>query len=418
MSPAAPGDTRRPRVLVLSRNYPNDVLPLLGLWAARLVRHAAATCDMRVVSPVPYCPPLPLLPETFRRFRRVRREREEESAGEAVRVWHPRFLTPFGAGYPGLEARGYYAAAAPLVRRLFRDAPFDLIHAHFTYPDGWAAARLGRRLGVPVVITEQAMWGPWMDADSAMRRGALWAAGECRFHVAISNALRASIERLTGPSPRLRVIPDGVDGSLFTLPAPGRGRVRDRILFVGNIRHVKGVDVLLRAVHVLAGRGRAVRLVLVGESFFRGYREDYERMQRLAVELGIAGLVEFVGGKSDAEVVRLMQESALLVLPSRRESLGMVLAEALACGTPVVATRCGGPEDIVAPGTGELVPVEDPEALARGIEAVLGRPESYDPQLLRRHALEHFGLEAVHRRYEALYREAMASGPVRAPVTA
>lgn len=410
MTPSAPPADRRPRVLVLSRNYPSDVLPLLGIWVGRLVRQAAATCDVRVVSPVPYCPPLPFLPENFRRFRRIPGRVQDG----AVVVHHPRFMASLGARYPGLEARGYYAAAAPLVRRLFRAAPFDLIHAHFTYPDGWAAARLGRRLGVPVIITEQAMWGPWMDEDSAMRRGALWAAGACRFHVAISNALRDSIVRLTGESEKLRVIPDGVDGASFTLPEPGRARARDQVLFVGNIRHVKGFDLLLRAMRVLADRGRPLRLVVVGESYYESYRAEYERVQRLAAELKVTDRVTFVGGSSDAEVVRYMQESALLVLPSRRESLGMVVAEALACGTPVVATRCGGPEDIVAPGTGELVPVEDPEALARGIEDVLGRRESYDPQRLRRHALEHFGLEAVHRRYEALYREAMASAP---PVT-
>lgn len=395
--------TSSPRILVLSRNYPNNVLPLLGLWVERMVLQAARSCAVQVVSPVPWCPPLPFLPETYARFRRISRHRRDGG----VEIHHPRFPVPAGARYPGLQALGYYAAVAPLVRRLRESFRFDLIHAHFTYPDGWVAARLARRWGVPLIITEQAMWGPWMETHAVIRRRSLWAARRSAFHIAISTALRASIARYTGESPRLRVIPDGVDGSLFTLRPGERSASASQILFVGVIRLVKGVDVLLRAMRILADRGRDVRLVLVGESFYESYRLDYERLRGLTAELGIATRVEFVGRKTDEEVARYMQESALLVLPSRRESLGMVLVEALACGTPVVATRSGGPEDIVTPEVGVLVPPEDPEALATGIETVLDRRAHYDPARLRAHALERFGLEAVHEQIAALYSQAI-----------
>ena len=401
-----PRDRPAPRVLVLSRNYPNDVLPLLGLWAQRIVLQTARTCPTVVVSPVPWCPPLPFLAETYTRFRRIRRRRQDGP----VTVHHPRFVVPSGSRLQGIEALGYYAAVAPLVRRLRPEFPFDLIHAHFTFPDGWVAAKLGRKYGVPVIITEQAMWGPWMDRDSVMRRQSLWAARESAFLVAISTALRESITRNTGDSATLRVIPDGVDGTVFTLPKLGRKIASNQILFVGVVRQVKGVDVLLRALKLLADRGSAARLVMVGESFYRGYQVEYDRMRALASELGIADRVEFAGGKPESEVVRYMQESAVLVLPSRRESLGMVLAEALACGTPVVATRSGGPEDIVTPDVGVLVPVEDPEALAAGIARVLERRSHYDPAMLRAHALAKFGLEAVDRQVTALYAEALGSG--------
>ncbi len=125
-------------------------------------------------------------------------------------------------------------------------------------------------------------------------------------------------------------------------------------------------------------------------------------------ELGLADRVEYAGKKPTPELVRYMQESALLVLPSRRESLGLVLAEALACGTPVVATRCGGPEDIVTDDVGVLVPPEDPEALAAGIEQALAQRDRFDARQLRAHALEHFGFDSVARRLEAVYREALA----------
>jgi hypothetical protein len=103
------------KVLVLSRSYPNNLLPQMGLWVERLVRHTLGPCAARVIAPVPYCPPLPGLPE-YTRFRRVLPR--EESAG--VPVYHPRI--PLGPGHLlySLEAQGYYLGIRRLVTRLRR----------------------------------------------------------------------------------------------------------------------------------------------------------------------------------------------------------------------------------------------------------------------------------------------------------
>jgi glycosyltransferase involved in cell wall biosynthesis len=93
----------------------------------------------------------------------------------------------------------------------------------------------------------------------------------------------------------------------------------------------------------------------------------------------------------------------------------MVLVEALACGTPVVSTGCGGPEDIVNDRVGVLVPPENPQALARGIEHVLDHQADYDKALLLAHALENFGLESVGRRLEKVYRDVVGSSRRESP---
>ena len=98
----------------------------------------------------------------------------------------------------------------------------------------------------------------------------------------------------------------------------------------------------------------------------------------------------------------------MVVLPSRAESFGAVLVEALASGTPVVATRCGGPEDIVADEVGRLVPSDAPEALADALAAVLDQAEAFPPERLREYALSRFGLERVVDRTYELYLEAAA----------
>src|SRR5262249_30211794 len=148
---------------------------------------------------------------------------------------------------------------------------------------------------------------------------------------------------------------------VFTLSHEPR-ESKKQILFAGAIRPTKGVDVLLQAMRMLVQRGRHETLTIVGESYYQSYQVEYNRIRHMAADLGLQGTVQFVGGKSQAELARYMQQSSLLVLPSRKESLGMVLAESLACGTPVVATRCGDPEDIVTDQVGVLVERENPLA--------------------------------------------------------
>ena len=138
---------KRLRVLVLARAYPNDVFPTLGLWTEQPTVRLAQRCDMRVVSPVPWCPPLPPLArlEQYARFRRVPvRDRRH-----GVEIAHPRFFVGPGTSLYALEARAYASGIRRPVEQLRKNFPFDLVHAHFIYPEGVVAHGLARRYGVP-----------------------------------------------------------------------------------------------------------------------------------------------------------------------------------------------------------------------------------------------------------------------------
>jgi glycosyltransferase involved in cell wall biosynthesis len=393
------------RVLVLTRNYPNVALPLTGLWAARLVHAVTPIAEVKVVSPVPYAPPLPPL-KGLAPFSALRRVPSRAWDGD-VEVLHPRMLIGPGSTTHQIESAAYAAAALPAVRRLRRRFPFDLVHGHFTYPDGVVAALVGRRYGVPVVISEHAPWLPWMDDMRLVRREARWAARSSAL-VPVSRYVGATIASVLGDGTQIREpITPLVDGDVFRPPPGGARRKRHQILVVGAVREVKGVDVLVAALDRIIARHPGVRVVIAGDPFFRGYRRDAERVLETARALGVDDRLEIVGGQDPAAVARLMAESAVLVVPSRAESFSSVAIEALACGTPVVATRCGGPEEILTPALGRLVPVEDPAALADAIADVLDDPDAYDPGELRAQALARFGADAVARRLAALYEEVL-----------
>lgn len=396
--------SRRPRVLVLSRNYPNPAFPTLGLWAARLVEVAAEVVECRVLAPVPWAPPLAGALQAGR-FRSVPRT---EDTSAAV-VLHPRMLLPPGHRFHAWEARLEYPVirrAADAVRRAW---PFDLIHGHFIYPDGVMAARLGRRYGVPVVTTEHALWQPWLDTWPSVRRQVLGAASGIARVTAVSTAVEQSIRATTGDTFRTCVLPNVVDDDVFVMAGASERWDPDRILFVGAVRHVKGLDILVRAVALLAEDLPALRLLVIGEAFYGGWRKDEEDVRRLCVELGVADRVEFRGRATPEQVASAMRASAALVVPGRRESFSAVAIEALASGTPVVATRCGGPEEFLSRDTGRLVEPEDPPALAEAIREVLRERAGLDPARLRALALDRFGKAVTADRLAGLYREVLAA---------
>jgi teichuronic acid biosynthesis glycosyltransferase TuaC len=396
--------SRRPRVLDLARNYPSDVIPTLGLWTRRLVDASCRSADPTVIAPVPYAPPL--LPiESFARFRRIARQRRDG----AWTVYHPRVpLAPGYALHP-LEAALAWLPVRRLADRLHAVHRFDLIHAHFIYPEGVMAARLGQRWGVPVVATEQSAWLPWFDQYPLVRRQVLRSLPQIRLVLPVSSWLQRNIAEAVGDRATTRVLPNVVDEATFTLADTDGAWDPNQLLFVGLIRRVKGLDLLVRAMALLAARRQGLRLLVVGGAFYRGYQRDEAEVRRLVTALGLEDRIQFAGQSSPAEVVAAMQRSALLVVPSRRETFSAVTAEAIASGTPVLATRCGGPEDIITPDNGRLVAPEDPDALARGIEEMLALRPRFDRRAMRAGVVGRFGMDVTASRIAAIYAEVLAT---------
>ena len=390
------------KILVLSRNYPNSVTPILGLWVEGLARHLSQLCDVKVIAPVPYCPPLPGLNE-FTKFRSVERQRNKDG----VEIFHPRFITGPGYSTYNFEGSSYYWSIRREVDRLREEFPFDLIHANFGYPDGVVAAKLAARYNVPFIITEHASWIPWMDNYPRVRRQAVRAAGLAAFHIAVSNFARQTIAHFTGETNKLRVVPNGVDVSIFKPLSNGERPNPNQILYVGFMRRVKGIDVLLEAMSRVVKQNPELKLVLVGGGVYRHSQAQEQELHEMAKKLGVEKNVEFVGVKTPLEVAEYMRESALLVLPSRAETFGAVLIEALACGTPVVATRCGGTEDIVNESVGKLVPKENAEALADAIVEVAAQRHNFNSVELRDYALTNFAWEQIARQTIDLYSKAI-----------
>jgi len=195
-----------------------------------------------------------------------------------------------------------------------------------------------------------------------------------------------------------------VDCARFAPPAVRRsGKGGWRLLYAGRFDAKKGLAVLLDALHLLCQHRGDVSLKLVGASSDSGNGDAFRQQ---AERLGLAERVEFCPARPWSEMPAVMAEPDVFVLPSYYDSFGIVLIEAMACGVPIVATRCGGPEQLVDDGVGRLAEVGDAASLAAAIEDVLTHYADFKPDTLRRRA-EAFDYRQVAERTLALYESVL-----------
>ena len=395
---------RRLRVLVLSWNYPTEAAPQRGLWVERMCDAAAQDADVSVIVPTPWVPPFVPM-QSVARFRRIPRQERRS----AIEVYFPRVPGSIEFHTHGLDARLALPRVLALARRLHRERCFDLIHAHFISPDGVVASRLGRELGVPVMTSEHAFWTPWLVDQPRVRSQVDAALPGIRLVTAVSDFLRQEIDAYGQGCIDTAVLPNVVDDVVFS-PAPRR-RDPDELLYVGVIRRVKRVDVLLRALAEARRSMPSLRLRILSGDVFRAYASDRREIHELISSLGLESAVRIENGAHPSAVAEAMRRCAFVVISSaRRETFCSVAAEALACGTPLILTRCGGPEEFVTPADGVMVEPDNPAALAEGIMQAIRRRDSFDAEDICRRVVNRFGRRVWCEQAMATYERVAMRG--------
>jgi len=270
----------------------------------------------------------------------------------------------------------------------------DVIHGHAAMWGGYTAMLCARDIGKPYVVTEHASSILTLRVSRPDRRRVAATYRNAARVLAVSGALKESVDCLAG-RPIAHVLPNTVDSDYFTLPVQPRTARPFVFLAVGDLVPSKRTDLLLRAFAGLRRTDPQVRLVIVG-----GGRES-DKLQELMHALDLSDAVELTGPLTRPAVRRRMWEANALVFPSDFETFGVVLLEAMSTGLPVIATRCGGPEEIVSAGAGTLIDCNDEAALVRAMsEMVAG---SFDPLHIRNSVIRRFGYDAVARRLCDIY---------------
>lgn len=348
------------RTLLFSTLYPSSVRPIHGIFVETRLRELlkSGEVDTRVVAPVPW---FPLSGERYGEYGKfAATPRVEKRNG--VEVHHPRYFLPPKIG---MNVAPYTLAlgALPTIKRIIRDGfDFDLIDAHYYYPDGVAAGLLARWLDKPFVVTARGTDLNLIPEYAYPRRLIVRTAERAAGSIGVCAALMTSLAALGAAQEKLHVMRNGVDLDRFK-PVE-RNAARERVgvpggkkmlLSVGYLIERKGHDIAVKA---LAKLPEDVVLVIAGSG------PDRDSLERLAKTLGVHNRVTFARQVANEDLKWWYSAADALVLCSSREGWANVLLEAMACGTPAIATDIWGtPEVISSPEAGRLMKARSAEAL-------------------------------------------------------
>jgi teichuronic acid biosynthesis glycosyltransferase TuaC len=384
------------RILTFTTLYPSAAQPQHGIFVeTRLNKlvESGAICA-RVVAP---CPWFPFSSTRFGRYAALAQIPRAETR-KGLRVDHPR--------YPSLPKIGMSVAPValavatlPFLRGQIRDGQdFDLIDAHYFYPDGVAAVLLGRALHRPVPVTARGSDLNIIAQYPIPRRWIGWAAEHADGLITVSRGLKQRLVELGVAPERVRVLRNGVDLALFR---PCDREVARRnfgfsgpiLLAVGNLVPLKRHSTMIEALTRLPG----IELVIVGEGPQR------EAIERLAQERCVTDRVRLLGRLPQDRLPEIYSAADLLLLVSSHEGWPNVLLESMACGTPVVVSSLEGIADIVAaPGAGRILSEPTPACLADTVRDVLAAPP---PRAATRRYAEQFDWQSTTEGQIALFRE-------------
>jgi len=365
------------RILVISHMYPSARDPVYGVFVHKQVRALTERgCEARVISPVPLAPwPLTALKKKWRDYAAV----PARDRVEGVPVYYPRYLE-FPRSY-FLKHSGYlmFLGIRKLAEEIYREFPFELIHAHVALPDGCAAVRLKKFFPVPVVITVHGQdFQSTIVRSESLKQKVFGVLRQADGIITVSSKLKNMV-REQDFAGKIEVVHNGVDlpekpdGSLQAgRPGEGEGPVRPgraKIISVSNLKKTKGIDLNIRALAALANRFPNIQYDIIGDG------EERPSLERLAAELGLSGRVFFRGKLPHAEVLRQMASADIFCLPSWQEGFGAVYIEAMSQGIPAIGVQGEGISDVIVSGqNGLLVRPLCVEDITQALASLLGDP--------------------------------------------
>lgn len=348
-------------------------MPQHGLFIKARVAALAKTNEVRVVAPVPYFPPEGSLPAAWNvnpkwvLFSQI--PAEEEIDG--IKVYHPRYLvTPkIGRALYGLLM---YFSLYGFVKNLRRSFDFDLIDAHFLYPDGFAAVKIARALEKKIILNGRGTDINWYPKFRLIRRWLRDAAEQADAVTVVSETLLDEMKKWKIGQNKTVVIPNGVDTSTFCFRSHEEAKralnlppERHMLLSVGHLLETKGFHLLIEALRHI--RRQDIDLVIIGKGEYR------DQLEQLATQYQVKDRVRMLEEIPQQQLAVWYAAADMFCLTSLREGRPNVVLEAMACGAPVISMNKWGLARLVDLDKGILLDSHEPSGIASAIEEVLHR---------------------------------------------
>ncbi|MGD2119921.1 MAG: glycosyltransferase family 4 protein [Chromatiales bacterium] len=390
------------KILTFSTLFPNEVFPNHGIFVEqrlKQLRAYAPQLNVQVMAPVPW---FPFAGERFGDYGKYATVPENETRFNTL-ISHPRYPVIPKIGMSIAPTLLYLAVKSKVKQLIESGFDFDLIDAHYFYPDGVAAVMLGKKFNKPVVITARGSDVNLLPEYRIPRKQIIWAAQGARHCITVAAALKQRMSQLGIDAGKITVLRNGVDCSLFK-PVDDREILRDRfgirgvtLLSVGNLVELKGHHLVIESLLDLPD----VSLLIAGSGPLQ------KQLELLIDRHGLQDRVQLLGRLEQSKLVDYFAAADALVLASSREGWANVLLESMACGTPVVATAVGGtPEVVSASEAGLLIK----ERSAKGIsQAVAHLLSNYPDRKLTRAYAEAFSWDETSQGQLSLFGQIKAA---------
>jgi teichuronic acid biosynthesis glycosyltransferase TuaC len=373
LAEARNAETDRIDLIVFSSLFPSAARPGAGLFIRERMFRVAQHRPLAVISPQPWFPGQSLI-RLLRPGYRPQAPAVEIQSG--IRVYHPRFLS-----IPGflrqLDGWSMALASFGLMRKLKRQGA-QLIDAHFTYPDGEAATRLGSWLSLPVTITLRGTEMP--HSKNPVLRPRLSRTLESAARIfSVSDSLRRLAIELGADTAKTEVVGNGIDTARFH--PVDRAAARQKyalpmdakvLISVGGLVERKGMHRVIEVLPALIEHHPDLHYVIVGGASPEG--DNRAELEAQAAKLGLVDRVHFLGSMPSDDLKWPLSASDVFVLATRNEGWANVFLEAMACGLPVVTTDVGGNAEVVCrEELGSIVPFGDATALQQALDQALNK---------------------------------------------
>ncbi|MEW6378713.1 MAG: glycosyltransferase family 4 protein [bacterium] len=356
------------KVLVYTTLFPNHHQPNNNIFIKKRMFHFAQlrNCEIKVVAPIPYCPPLPVFGKKYQ-YSQIKKYELMNN----IEVFHPRYPLVPKISMP-FHGFAMYLSTIGLIKKISKVFPFDLIDGHYIFPDGLAALLCSKCINRPLVLSARGSDINQFTRFKSIKPMIRYTLNQADHVISVCNALKQEMTDLGIDEKKISVIPNGVDIDIFYPIDKEEARRKllinqdhKVIVSVGSLIPRKGFHIILETLPGLIQRDAKIHLYIIGEGHYRS------SLEKQIKDLHLDRHVTLVGEVANDELKFWYSSADVFCLASSREGWANVIMESLACGTPVVATRVyGAPEIITSAAVGILVD-STPQSLSEGLKTAL-----------------------------------------------
>lgn len=365
------------RLLVIPEMFPQHSEDIAGVYTLDYIRAVQHFCEVEV-----FYPRLSGAPGLIS---------EDDPRGFRIHRYH--LMSGNGGWLKQVHYIRWFAQALQEAKKLGK---FDLIHAHGPLLHGNLAVQLGHHFNIPVVVSVHT--GPFsvITKNPFYRRMAQRSISKCELVLAVSNHLKSEIEKAGMHARQIEVSGNPINDELFALA--DRSEPRKMMIFVSRLDEFKGALRTLMAFHRVSEKLPEWRLVIAGVG------EELEAVERYVAQHGLSEKVRITGTLSKDSLNLLMMGADFMVFPSRHETFGLIVQEALSTGMPVIASNTTAVGELVNSKMGVMVNPDDIDEIGDAMVHLAQNPENYKGSELREMVVSRFGIKAFGKRMEKHYK--------------